>query len=146
MAYLTAPKGYDVPAIFQTWDKLLNWAKDKGIFDNNRYAICHDNPSVTPIEKCCYQAAIELNSDTQVYSLLIPKRFPAGQYAKAYFEGLGDEVSQFYMELYSTWLPQSGYEPDNHPPIGHYLNDSRAEGENGIVKMDLYIKVKPLAL
>jgi len=144
IAYITSPKGYDLDAIFETCDKMLAWAKAKGIEDheNKLYAICHDNPMVTPIDKCRYDAAINITPDVEVSSPYTKSTIPAGKYAVAYYKGDGDKVSNFYIELYSNWLSNSGFEPDNYPPIEHYLNDVR---QDGFVEMEVHIKVKELA-
>jgi len=143
IAYLTAPKGYDLDAIFETWDKIISWAIKQGITDETkkRFSICHDNPMITPVEKCRYDASIEINKTTVVSSPYTKSSIPAGKYAVAYFKGDSDKVSNFIMELYSAWMPTSSYEPDNYPPIIHNLNDSRIDG---FVEMEIYIKLKEL--
>jgi AraC family transcriptional regulator len=144
IAYLTAPKGYELDAIFETWDKITNWGREQGIrnVENKRFAICHDNPMMTPTEQCRYDATIEINDGVKVNAPYTESTIPGGKYAIAYYKGEGDKVSNFYMELYSAWLPNSGFEPDNFPPVAHYLNDSRVDG---YVEMEVYIKVKTLS-
>jgi len=143
IAYLTTPNGYELDSVFETWDKIINPAKSKGIQnqENKRFAICHDNPMITPTEKCRYNASIEIDPGIEVATPYTKSSIPSGKYAIAYYKGDGDKVSHFYMELYSAWLPTSGYEPDNFPPIAHYLNDSRIDG---FVEMKAYIKLKEL--
>lgn len=143
IAYLTAPKGYELDAIFDTWDKITKWGRDNGIKDveKKRYAICHDNPMMTPVEQCRYDATIEINDDVNISAPYTESTIPGGKYAIAYYKGDSDKVSNFYMELYSAWLPNSGFEPDNYPPVAHYLNDSRIDG---FVEMEVYIKVMAL--
>jgi len=145
IAYLTAPGGYDLEAIFETWDKLAYWAQAQGIdnHENKRFAICHDNPMITPIEKCRYDASIEIDNRVDVNSPYSKSIIPSGKYAIAYYKGDGDKVSNFYMELYSNWLTNSGFEPDNFPPVAHYLNDSR---QDGFVEMEVLIKLKELSI
>lgn len=143
IAFLTSPKGYDLNAIFETWDKLAAWAECSGIEDDDirRYAICHDNPMVTPIDKCRYDASMEVDDNMDVLAPFSTTTIPAGKYAVAPYKGDGDKVSNFYMELYSHWLPNSGFEPDNYPPISYCLNDSR---KDGFVEMEVMIKLKEL--
>jgi len=114
VAFLTAPKGYDLTAIFETWDKIIDWAKSNGITnqESKRFAICHDNPMITPTEKCRYDASIEIDSSVNVLEPFYKQTIPAGKYAVAYYKGDGDKVSNFYMELYSNWLPS---------PVAHYF-------------------------
>lgn len=143
IACLRSPNGYEMDSISATWDKIVNWAKNKGIECRNqiRYGICHDNPLITPVDKCCYDAAIELDSKIEVAPPYSKSVIPAGKYAIAYYKDIPDKISNFMTEICSQWLPSSGYEPDDYPPVFHYLNDSR---KDGYVEMDVYIKVKEL--
>ncbi len=143
IAYLTSENGYKLDSIYDTWDRIIHWVKLKGIDSkmNERFGICYDNPSITPEEKCRYDAAIVVNSDVEV---TLPYRLsviPMGKYAIAYYKDDADKISNFMTELCSHWLPSSGYEPDDYPPIFNYLNDSR---EDNYVEMDVYIKIKEL--
>lgn len=143
IAYLTAPKGYELDSVYDTWDKIIHWASLKGIEVkiDERFAICHDNPSVTPEKKCRYDAAIVVESDTSISSPYSQSAIPAGKYAIAYYKDDSSKINNFMTELCSHWFPTSGYEPDDYPPIFNYLNDSR---EDGYVEMNVYIKVKKL--
>ncbi len=143
VAYLTTPGGYELESIFNTWDKLSSWAVANGIHDHEtrRYAILHDNPMVTPVDKCRYDATVEIDPSLTVAAPFATQLIPAGKYGVAYYKGDGDKVGNFYMELYSKWLPNSGFEPDDYPPLAHYLNDSRVDG---FVEMEAWIKIKTL--
>jgi len=143
LAYLTAPGGYNLNSIFETWDKIILWAELNLLKDhkNKRFAICHDNPMVTPEDKCRYDASIQINQNMEVIAPFSKTIMPAGDYGVAYYKGDGDKLSHFYMELYSNWLVNSGLEPDNYPPVAHYLNDSR---QDGFVELEIWIKVKRL--
>lgn len=143
IAYLTTPKGYDLDSVYATWEKIIHWAKLQGleVKTNERFAICHDNPSITPEDKCRYDAVIEINPDIQVKAPYNQSIISSGKYAVAYYKDDASKINNFITELCSHWFPNSGYEPDDYPPIFNYLNDSR---EDGYVEMDVYIKVKNL--
>jgi len=143
IAYLTSPNGYELDSVYSTWDKIINWAKDKGIDERQerRFAICHDNPMITPEDKCRYDASIVVNPDVKVSAPYGKSVIPSGKYAIAYYIDTSDKISNFMTELCSQWFPNSGYEPDDFPPIFNYLNDSK---QDGYVEMDVYIKVKEL--
>lgn len=145
IAYLTAPRGYELKSIFATWDQIIHWAESKGIKATlqKRFAFVHDNPLITPEDKCRYDAAIIINPDVEVEPPYIRSKMPAGKYAVAYFKDDADKINNFMTELCSKWFLNSGYEPDNHPPLFNYLNDSR---EDGYVEMNVYIKVKELEI
>ena len=143
VAYLTSPKGYELDSVYATWDKVIDWAKSQGI-DKDRqtyFAICHDNPTITPEDKCRYDAAIVINPDVVVTAPFTQSVIPAGKYAIAYYKDDADKISNFMTELCSHWLCNSGYEPDDYPPIFNYLNDSR---EEDFVEMNIYLKVREL--
>lgn len=142
-AYISAPGGYELESVYATWDKIIHWAEINGIdaAANKRFAICHDNPLITPENKCRYDAAIEIESNVEVNQPFTESTLPGGQYAVAYYKDNADKISSFMTEICSQWFPESGFEPDNYPPIFNYLNDSR---EDGYVEMDIYIKIKKL--
>jgi len=145
IAYLSSEKGYQLDSIFATWDKIIGWADNKGLDSSlsSRLAICHDDPVITPEDKCRYDASIVVNKEVNVEAPYTRSIIPAGKYAVAYFKDAADQISGFMSAICSQWFPDSGLEPDNHPPIFNYLNDSR---EDGFVEMNVYIKVKALQL
>lgn len=143
IALLSSQGGYELSSVFATWDKLLNWAEnmalDIGI--DNRFAICHDNPAITPANKCRYDAAIVVAENTNVITPYTQATIPAGKYAVAYFKDDAAKINNFITELCSHWFPTSGFEPDNYPLMFQYRNDSR---EDEFVEMDVYIKIRAL--
>jgi AraC family transcriptional regulator len=143
IAYLSSPGGYELDSVYSTWEKVLNWADNKGLDSgiDRRFAICHDNPSITPESKCRYDAAIIIGSDTNVTAPYARSAIPAGKYAVAYFKDSAEKINNFMTELCAHWFPNSGFEPDNYPAMFNYLNDSR---KDGYVEMDVYIKIKEL--
>ena len=145
IAYLTTPAGYNLDSVYETWDKLIHWAELRKIDTSheNRFAICHDNPSVTPENLCRYDACIVINSSIDVILPCNRSTIPSGKYAVAYFKDRAEKINNFMTEICSTWLPNSGYEPDDYPVIFNYLNDSR---QDGYVEMNVYIKIKELKL
>lgn len=145
IAFLSSPRGYELDSVYATWDRLSQWAQAEGIESgfHNKFAICHDNPVITPEDKCRYDAAVVINPEMTVAPPFTQSVIPGGKYAVAYFKDNAEKISRFMTELCSQWLCNSGYEPDNYPPIFNYLNDSR---EDKFVEMDIYIKLKPLSV
>tara|TARA_B100000700_G_scaffold113226_1_gene127309 strand:- start:349 stop:615 length:267 start_codon:yes stop_codon:yes gene_type:complete len=68
-----------------------------------------------------------------------PSEIPKGKYAVVYFKGSPEETIQAQLGIYSDWLPNSGFEPDNFPMLERYLNDARVDG---YVEMEIYVKLK----
>lgn len=137
IAYLSSPGGYELESVYSTWEEVLNWAENMGVDSgiDKRFAICHDNPSVTPEAKCRYDAAIIVGSGTNVTAPYVRSKIPAGKYAVSYYKDGAEKINNFMTELCAHWFPNSGFEPDNYPPMFNYLNDSR---KDGYVEMDIY--------
>ncbi|MGH1539482.1 MAG: AraC family transcriptional regulator [Arenicella sp.] len=50
---------------------------------------------------------------------------PAGQYATLLFKGPYAELEKPYSWMFGEWLPDSGHEAGDFPPIEEYLNDPK---------------------
>ena len=144
IAYLCSPKGYTLEAVYSTWEKILQWGDNHSLDTSmdKRFAICHDNPSVTPEEKCRYDAAIVVDADMEIGKPINEGSIPGGKFAIAYFKDDASKINQFITEVCSQWCIQNGYEPDNFPPIFNYFNNAK---EDGFVEMNVYIKIKTVS-
>ena len=140
---LSSAGGYEDKAIFETWDRMINWANDRGIEAENqvRTAFCYDNPAVTPLDKCRYDASIVIAADIDVSLPFRKTIIPSGKYAVLYYKGNPQESMQAKLGLYTDWFPDSGFEPDAFPMLERYLNDVR---KDNYIEMEIYVKLKPL--
>jgi AraC family transcriptional regulator len=66
-----------------------------------------------------------------------------GKHAIGHFELDDTEYEEAWNALYGTWLPDSGYQPDDGPPFEMYLNDPKEHPQNKCI-VDIYLPVKPL--
>lgn len=140
---LSSARGYVPEAIYEAWDKLIDWAASNGIKqeEQQRFAFAFDNPTVTPIDKCRYSASIVIDNSVQVNPPFTSSEIPKGKYAVVYFMGKPEETLKAQLSIYSDWLPDSGFEPDNFPMLEHYLNDARVDG---YIEMEIYVKLKEI--
>lgn len=138
---LVSERGYEPEAIYQAWDKLIDWAVCNGIKqdEQKRFAFAFDNPTVTPVDKCRYTASIVVGEDVQVKSPFSLSEIPKGKYAVLYFKGSPEETIKAQLSIYSDWFPNSGFEPDDFPMLERYLNDARIDG---YVEMEIHVKLK----
>ncbi len=137
-------QGYQSDSLFKAWDQLINWGKLHQIerAEQVLHGFCYDNPEVTPIDKCRYIATlVMINNDVELKPPFIKKELPAGQYASVHVKGSEEEVNKAQMALYFHWLPDSGYEPDDHPMMVRSHNDVR---DDGFFDLEIYIKLKAL--
>ncbi|MBY6033326.1 AraC family transcriptional regulator [Marinobacter daepoensis] len=140
---LASPRGYEPEGIYATWDKLITWAGHHGIKpeDQERFALAFDNPTVTPLDKCRYTASIVIAEGVAVNAPFELAEIPSGKYAVLHYKGPVEETINAQLSIYSDWLPDSGFEPDNYPLMERYLNDAR---EDGYVEMEIFVKLKAL--
>lgn len=140
---LASAQGYKTEGIYAAWDKLINWACNHGIKpeEQERFALAFDNPTVTPIDKCRYTAAIVITEGMPVSAPFELTEIPAGRYAVLHYKGPVENAINAQLSIYSDWLPESGFEPDNYPLMERYLNDAR---EDGYVEMEIFVKLKDL--
>lgn len=140
---LASERGYEPEAIYEAWDKLIDWASNNGIKqdEQKRFAFAFDNPTVTPVDKCRYTASVVIGENVQVKSPFSQSEIPKGKYAVLYFKGSPEEAIKAQLGIYSDWLPDSGFEPDNFPMLEHYLNDTRIDG---YVEMEIHVKLKEI--
>ena len=140
---LASARGYEPEAIYAAWDKLIAWAANNGIKqeDQKRFAFAFDNPTVTPIDKCRYEASIVIGGDVKVNPPFASSEIPKGKYAVLYFKGAPEDTIKAQLSIYSDWLPDSGFEPDNFPLLERYLNDVRVDG---YIEMEIHVKLKEI--
>lgn len=142
VCYLTSSRGYDFEAIWSTWQELKRRIEEAGVDWSacEQFAISHDHPGLTAPECCRYDACVSLPKDTDANLDLLKTVIPAGHYAIFPVEGPEHSILDQYLEFYTVWMPQSGYEPDNFPIVEHYLPTSQP----GYVYVELWAKVVPL--
>ncbi|WP_027854165.1 AraC family transcriptional regulator [Marinobacterium litorale] len=138
---LSSERGYESDSIFQAWDKLIAWAINKGIpaEEQQRFAFAFDNPTVTPTDKCRYDASIVVGEHVQVSPPFSVSEIPEGRYAVLHFKGNPEDTLSAQLSIYSNWLPDSGFEPDHFPMLERYLNDVRVDG---FIELEIYVKLK----
>lgn len=144
LSALASKDGYLPESLFATWDTLSHWAERQGIPENLQYRLawCFDNPALTPINKCRYEASIEIDNKVQVNEPFGVRDLPVGKYAVIYVKGSPDDINHAQRYLFSCWLPNSGFEPDNLPMLERYLNDVRVDN---FLESEIMIKLKVLA-
>lgn len=135
--------GYELQSIHETWDKLTQWAKIAGLAldAKDRFAICHDNPLITPLDKCRYDALLVLPTEVETKYPFWTSLIPQGRYAVLRYKGSPKDTAVSYMRFYMEWLLPSGFEPDDYPLMEHYLHVWKQEN---YVELEAYIKLKPL--
>ncbi|MEW5953417.1 MAG: AraC family transcriptional regulator [Bacillota bacterium] len=126
--------------------QLFQWAGPRNLLDfpaTKSIIIYHDNPEVTEEEKLRVSVCITVPPDTTVTGEIGKMVIPAGRYALARFELGEKEYQEAWDWVFGSWLPESGYLPDDRPCFEMYHNDSQTHPEGKAI-VDICIPVKPV--
>lgn len=146
VAYLrhTGPYQGNEQLFQQLTEELCRWAGPRGLLGNPDATILityHDDPKVTEPDKLRLSMCLTVPDGTKVDGKIGKMEIAAGTYAVGRFEVDGSEFGEAWDWLYGTWLPQSGYQPDDGPCFERYPEEPK-EGEK--IKVDICVPVKPL--
>jgi AraC family transcriptional regulator len=125
------------------WEKLAKFMKEKKLFSFgvSFIGVSYDDPSVTETEKLRYDACASVKKEVKPEGEVGYKLLDGGLYAIFLHKGPYNGLSQTYDQIYLNWLPDSGYELRDAPPLEFYLNDpDSTKPEN--LKTEIYIPVK----
>ncbi|MEK3806738.1 AraC family transcriptional regulator [Metabacillus sp. SLBN-84] len=107
--------------ISQTWEHLYRYCKAREIMNESTMLIGvpRNNPYLTPPEKCRYDCCISIEGNHAIEGLEISS-FDGGKYAVYEFEeplnySMRKQLIECYSELYSYWLPKSGFRHLGNP-------------------------------
>lgn len=131
--------------IARTWQRFAAWCGQHGLMVPRRpmYGISHDNPDVTPPEKCRYDACVEVDAGFHAQGEIGVQTLHGGRYACAGFTGTSAEIHAAWMKL-CEWLPDSGYQADDAAPIEIYGEDFAMDEKTGAFKCTLCMPVRAL--
>ncbi|MBN8202234.1 AraC family transcriptional regulator [Bacillus sp. NTK034] len=131
------------------WEEIYHWSKSRGLLNLNTMiaGVPRNNPYITPPEKsrydCCIgvdESAVIDQDDELVY------QFAGGKHVVYEFEEPlpYSERSTFiecYSELYSYWLPRSGYRY-----LGNPVEFVQLDEESGSLSLNCRVKAIALAI
>lgn len=125
------------------WEKLAKFMKEKKLFSfgTDFIGVSYDDPSVTETEKLRYDACASVKKEVKPEGEVGYKVLEGGTYAIFRHTGPYENLSKTYDAIYLNWMPGSGMELRDAPPLEFYLNDpDRTRPEN--LKTDIYVPVK----
>ncbi len=126
--------------------QLMAWAGPRGLMGEGTkvFTLYEDDPSITDQEKLRMSVCISVPDDTKVEGEIGKRVIAGGKYAVGHFELLRpDQYSDAWTSIYSGWLPGSGYQPDDGPPLEFYLSDPNEDPE-GRITVEIAVPVKPM--
>lgn len=143
----TGPYKTDTGLFESLSEKLDKWAMAKGLCytaDTKWLTIVHDSPEITEDNKLriSYGMTVSDEDKTVMDGEFGRMKITGGKYAIGHFELADDEYQKAWNIMYSLWLPESGYQPDDRLSLELY--QSYYSKIPGKLKVDIYIPVKPL--
>jgi|GEM_PF-1368482 len=128
----------------QLWQKLQRWAEARDLWTSDRVClgIAIDDPMVTEPAKCRYDAAVVVPADFKADSAVNLLDVPGGKHATVAFEGSSQRVAEPWAKVFS-WLPQSGYQPDNRLGFELYVGEAW-DGKTDAFRCEVCVPVRPL--
>jgi AraC family transcriptional regulator len=106
--------------------------------------IAYDDPDVTAPERCRYDACVVVPPSFQPDRSVNIMDVPGGKFAVSEFVGTAHEIRGAWEALYRSWLPGSGYEPDDRPCFERYRANPSVEGKARAFRCELCLPVRPL--
>ena len=144
VAYMRYVGPYGPGGIPELWKRFNRWIETRGLAgpDTVTLGIGRDDPDVTPPEKCRYDACLVVSDTFGGDAAVNITDVPGGKYAVASFHGTPDAIRAAWERLYSSWLPSSGYQPDDRPCLEVYR--ARNTDEGGMFRCELCVPIRPL--
>jgi AraC family transcriptional regulator len=107
--------------------RLLAWAEQRGLAAGQWLGYMWDEPEIVALADCRYDVALVVDDfvpegDIGCY------RFPAMRVAEVEVRGDIHLEVRALDWLYKTWLPRSGYVPDDHPAFEAWIGRPFAHG------------------
>ena len=127
------------------WTDFERWilARDLRKSGTLTIGIGHDAPRIAAPDKLRYDACIVVAEDFRSDRFVNVADLPGGRYAVAQFEGTPAAISEAWDRLFTTWLPSSGYQPEDRPCLELYQMDE-TQRTLGRLRCELCLPVNPL--
>lgn len=127
VAYIRVDRPYEGDRAMKAVFRLLAWAERNRVADGQWLGYQWDNPEITSLEDCRYYAAVEAERFTP-RGEVGRYRFPPMTVAEVIIRGGLDLELRALRWLYGSWLPRSGFVPDDQPGFEAWLGRPFAHG------------------
>jgi AraC family transcriptional regulator len=129
VAYIRVRNPYRGDAVVKAIQRLVAWAERNSLAGGQWLGYQWDNPEITALERCQYYAAVEAPPERFTPKGEIGRfRFPPMVVAQVEVRGGIDLELRALQWLFGTWLPRSGYVPDDHPCFEAWIGRPFAHG------------------
>jgi AraC family transcriptional regulator len=146
VAYMRYVGPFGPHGIPELWTKLERWMQAHGLAGDGRLTlgVAYDDPGITSPDKLRYDACVVVPLDFKPDRLVDVMDVPGGTYAFAGFVGTARDIVGAWQSVFASWLPGSGYQPDDRPCYELYRGDPMVDGNARVFRCDLCLPVRPL--
>ena len=129
VAYLRVSDSYREGAVSHATDRMIAWAKSRGLADGQWLGYTWDDPEIVAPNKCRYDVALEVPAPTVLPDGDVSRiTFPPMVVAELTVRGGIDLEMRALDWLYGTWLPSSGFVPSDQPCFEAWIGRPYALG------------------
>lgn len=135
-------KGYD-KSIKNTWQRLRAVAYQNNIEEYKEIGLHHDNPSITPLNKCKYVAAITIDKNQKIESNISTFIIPKSLCAVFKLDGKFGEIIDLIRYIHQEWILNEGkgYEITTLPIYIKYIKNHLIDNTDFKIEVNIPIKV-----
>lgn len=127
VAYIRVANPYRGDAVFRAAKRLEAWAERRGLADGQWLGYQWDHPEITELENCSYYIAVEAEG-FRYRGEVGHYRLPPMKVAEVEIRGGIDLELRALRWFYGSWLPRSGFVPDDQPGFEAFMGRPFAHG------------------
>lgn len=136
------------PSVSKHWKEFNKWARARAFLGKEAanpiaLGISHDDPSITPPDKCRYDSCAVVPENFTPEPGVNVADVPGGKYAVYRFRGTDKNIGDAWRDIYAQWLPESGYQCDDRPCFELYNSEHQCH-DDGSWECDICVPVKPM--
>lgn len=105
------------------------------------YGICHDDPCVTPEDKCRFDAALTLTKEVPLEGNVNIQTVTGGKYAVFMHKGSYKDIGPVYHAICGEWIPSNNYKTRDLPMFEVYLNEPENTKEEDLLT-EIYLPIE----
>lgn len=127
VAYTRVLDSFRAGAVPAAYEKLLAWAMERELADGQWLGYMWEDPELVALEDCRYDVALVVD-EVEPAGEVGRFEFPPMRVAEVCLSG-GLELEQRAIDwMFKTWLPRSGFVPDDQPAFEAWIGRPFANG------------------
>jgi AraC family transcriptional regulator len=127
VAYIRVARPYEGDRVLKAVERLIAWSERRGLADGQWLGYQWENPEITALADCAYYIAVVAEEFTPGGEIG-RYRFPPLKVAQVEIRGGIDLELRALQWFYGSWLPRSGYVPDDAPAFEAFIGRPFAHG------------------